>query len=431
MLDQSFNYANVRAIYNAEKRKGIDIDAKFFNQIRLMNRQIRTLQEQLERKEVDPNVYKEKLKERDSITQQELQDLCSRVNTKQYKMAIYKTTCPKGNTVFTLGKNKPEDFFYMKFIQSIIRKCYKVVQADRVAITKQVKIILGDSVPKTILRVDIQKFYDNIPHSKILDYINKDPILSPRIRKIIASVLSQYRVITGRDAGIPRGLGMSAYLSELYMRSFDNEIKFADDVIYYARYVDDIIIIFSGQVEKQKAQNLITSQLERLGLKIHKDGDKFVFMQRPNHNNSFSYLGYQFDFSSNKLVVDISLKRSERIKKRVTAAFLAYWKATDNGRKSETLLFRRIKFLTSNTKLYNTKKTTLVGIFFSNQLIDFPSQQLDNFDIHLESLLENTPSRLKERLRNYTFNNGFETRRFVKFTTHELDQITGVWKYEA
>ena len=48
--------------------------------------------------------------------------------------------------------------------------------------------------------------------------------------------------------GVPRGIGISAYLSELFMRNVDNQIQELDDLIYYARYVDDIIAIFVPQI---------------------------------------------------------------------------------------------------------------------------------------------------------------------------------------
>jgi hypothetical protein len=48
------------------------------------------------------------------------------------------------------------------------------------------------------------------------------------------------------EKGVPRGVGISSYLSELYMENIDNEIRNLQDVIYYARYVDDIFIIISA-----------------------------------------------------------------------------------------------------------------------------------------------------------------------------------------
>ena len=59
-------------------------------------------------------------------------------------------------------------------------------------------------------------------------------------------------------SGVPRGFGVSAYLSELYMREIDNEIKALPDVIYYARYVDDIVIIFSPKTKKNIRTTFLT-----------------------------------------------------------------------------------------------------------------------------------------------------------------------------
>ena len=77
--------------------------------------------------------------------------------------------------------------------------------------------------------------------------INDNQLLSPKSKTLIKSLLYSYNEITNQlglakeeRRGIPRGAGISAYLAELFMREIDNKIKRANNVSYYARYVDDI-----------------------------------------------------------------------------------------------------------------------------------------------------------------------------------------------
>ena len=99
--------------------------------------------------------------------------------------------------------------------------------------------------------------------------------------------------------GIPRGIGISAYLSELYMRDIDIKIKSLEDVIYYARYVDDIIVIICPKTESTKKDYL--SELKKiicienkLTLKDGSDGEpsKTFIKDLTNINVICNYLLY-------------------------------------------------------------------------------------------------------------------------------------------
>ena len=144
----------------------------------------------------------------------------------------------------------------MKQIQKNIQHSFKVKQADRNEIVSQVVNMLDNEFPKYIIRTDIESFYESIPHNELKNVINRNYILSPLSKKVIYEILRQYQSITGLDKGIPRGIGISAYLAELYMRDFDNDIKSLKNVTYYARYVDDIIAIFVP-----KSKNIDSTQL--------------------------------------------------------------------------------------------------------------------------------------------------------------------------
>ena len=111
-------------------------------------------------------------------------------------------------------------------------------------------------------------------------------------------------------------------------------------------------------------------------------------------------------------------------------AFAAYFKERSvNSRHSFRDLVARIKFLTGNTRLLNSKSRAATGIYYNNSIVtDMTSfMQLDK---ELKGLVDSLrSSTLKKRLRILKFTTGFEERRFYNFNGKELKTIVRAWKY--
>jgi hypothetical protein len=150
----------------------------------------------------------------------------------------------KNKDIFLIDKNDPAAYFVSKQLQYNIKKTCKVRQSNYYNIVNQLKNILFTTFPKYVIKTDIKSFYETINTSKLISKIKEDTPLSIFSKKIITNVLHQYRKISKSDKGIPRGIRISVYLAEIYMQDFDEYIKFMDNVIFYSRYVDDIIIVF-------------------------------------------------------------------------------------------------------------------------------------------------------------------------------------------
>ena len=88
-----------------------------------------------------------------------------------------------------------------------------------------------------------------------------------------------------------------------------------------------------------------------------------------------------------------------------------------------------MRFLTGNTRLRNNKKNVLTGIYFSNSQLT-EKDELRGLDEYLIKKIESdiVGVRLQERLKKYRFIEGFESRRFSPFKTHDLAEIMKVWK---
>lgn len=96
---------------------------------------------------------------------------------------------------------------------------------------------------------------------------------------------------------MPRGVGISAYLSELYMSDFDRDLKSIAYVTFYARYVDDIFIIITppsktDDTDYQKPVEDICTKFD-LTMKVAKTKVVKVMETTPKQI-TIDYLGYSF-----------------------------------------------------------------------------------------------------------------------------------------
>lgn len=94
-----------------------------------------------------------------------------------------------------------------------------------------------------VVRLDVRHFYESINREAILMKLVEDARLSYTTLDLLQTLFKN--PIIASSTGLPRGLGISAELSELYMKYFDLSIRRVGGVYYYARFVDDIIVFCS------------------------------------------------------------------------------------------------------------------------------------------------------------------------------------------
>jgi hypothetical protein len=270
------------------------------------------------------------------------------------------------------------------------------------------------------------------------------------------------------------------------MRDIDNEIKALEDVIYYARYVDDIIVIICPKTESKKRhylseiKDIVSKNL--LELKDGTDGkenktQEIILFQNKNkikndfNSDEFKYLGYKFilkHFPKNcktDLTLEISdNKIKEKYIDRLDAIFKAYNNdAKYNEKEARNIMFARLKFLTGNFHLNNNKRNIKSGVFYSNKMLElnynnFESLNKLNSELHEKIIILSTPKGIKNKKDNfkeklinhimcyYDFIKGFEhkekffyTFRFnskeasfyskkFKRVTNKFEVIKSIWK---
>lgn len=346
----------------------------------------------------------------------------------------------------------------LRKINSIICNIYKVKQSNRNYITHDLKNLLLDSTPVFIFKTDIRSFYESVKNKKLLGRLLRDKIVSFEIMEYIRVILSD------KTVGLPRGLNTSASLSELYMREFDAKIKLMNDVGYFARYVDDIIVIFytrnnlstelAGQ-ELNRKMSIIKSELSKLELEInHRKTYAFYipskghlhtfifsnknggcFLLKPGTSKDviyFDYLGYRYKLDINhKLSLSIAKNKINKIKSRIFNSFLLF-----KYDKNFDILEKRIKYLFSNHLIYENDSDRLyAGIYYNYSQCDPDGKFLESMECFYNKILKSNKGYLLDiqykALRKISVTAGFIKRIVEPFSHNDIQKIlSGLKCYE-
>ncbi len=356
---------------------------------------------------------------------------------------VLKQTKIKNSTIYTLDSIKKDksniidraaDDFVLRKINKNLRRIYNIKQSDRTKIIQVIKSILSTHETVYIYKTDITHFYESINKESLLNDINRSSVLSSDTKYFIGRFFDT--PLLKANKGLPRGINISATLSEYYMRAFDRNIKKLEGVFYYARYVDDIIIFSTKEVDINTVKQ-ISSSLPK-GLKLNTQKTQILTFKT---GGTLCFLGYSFTKTSkDDINISISPKKIKKIQKRITCAFLAFVK--DRNFK---LLKDRILFLSANYPMKTEKQslnpyekpgTLHGGIAYNYHLINDPSclKALDCFlykiiftrsFIKINQHLSDTQ---KEQLHRLSFYASFMRRITRKFTLERISTITTCWE---
>lgn len=357
-----------------------------------------------------------------------------------------------GNLVFKLDKHA--DRIVERKLTINLRKVYEIRTASRSTIIENLKLFLKEGIPFRVYRLDIRKFYESFSKNMIYFQIDKSSNLSPSSKLLIKHILEKHSQLGGN--GTPRGLPLSSCISELMMNKFDHQMNNIENVFFYSRYVDDIIIISSGNEDKKKfLDNIKTSLPEGLilnptKLEVSPKVSPLTLAKNiePKKNLvSFEYLGYKFIVSNpyktseskiRVVEVDIATKKANKYKLRLSRAFYDFIKTND-----WYLLKDRIRYLSNNFRVFNPHigKTKLAGIYHNYPEIQLNARNLNGLDHYLRGVVlakhgrlgqlvaPLLTSKMKRELLKNSFIKGHATKRFVHFSSYRINEIKKCWEY--
>lgn len=448
MLDQMFTAENFRRIYDAENRKGADLATRYFPTLEPVTLSIRNKVQEIRDLRKSESTFKAsdfearllKLKseltvlkaDKSSAIDALMDEISHRVLKPSFKIDLSQKIGPKGKAVFCIDE-EPETFFVIKQIQRNIHRIYGVKQASRHDLVCQLRDMLVSKFPFELVRTDISSFYESIDRKRLLEKLERDQLLSSASKKYIKQVLDSYGLISGKPTGVPRGVGISAYLAELYLRPVDKTIRAIPGLVLYCRFVDDIVAVFARPPAGKSLgsfKQLINETLSDNGLALNEEKTSEFNLADANPKK-FEYLGYRFYLKQELFEISPSAAKVMKYRSRMNAAFADYWREKPvNSKKAFRKLVGRIKFLTGNTRLSNSKSRAATGIYFNNPLVtDLSSFKL--LDGQLKRRIgELKRSSLQKKIRKLKFTTGFEQRRYHNFSTRELQMIVRAWKHD-
>ena len=110
--------------------------------------------------------------------------------------------------------------------------------------------------------MDVKSFYYSV-HWKFNDigkYINEDTRLGSitTLTNIISLIFAKYTSVLGNvreltqrieeeECVLPIGMFSSMLLANLYLAKYDREVYLQNNVLYYGRYVDDLLILLDTE----------------------------------------------------------------------------------------------------------------------------------------------------------------------------------------
>lgn len=331
------------------------------------------------------------------------------------------------------------EHYILKKIAYDLKRLYRIYTTNRDDISEQLLNVLETGSAYSIIRLDVESFYESVKISDVVNKIENDKLLSSssiKYLKLLCEVIS--------DDLLPRGLSISPILSELYVRDLDKKIKAINGIYYYARYVDDIIIV--STMDKNYIYNKVKEVFEQFSLSVNKKEYRTnidVINVNQHLSNSFEYLGYKYNIKNydyqKRRVVNVSLSddKVRKIKMRIVSSLLDYSITKDNK-----LLLNRLLLLSGNYNLIskkNTENALKAGVFYSNRLVN-DAKVYNQFNYFLKSALytkkknsfsrriNNIPKYLKVELGRIDFVSGFKNKETHEFSIDEIMEIKKCWK---
>jgi len=155
-----------------------------------------------------------------------------------------------------------------------------------------------------VIDADISKYFDNIPHGKLLELI-ASRIVDKNILKLIKMWLKApaveedngKRKYKGNDKGTPQGGVISPLLANIYLNVLDTiwKLKKVHERLgaRLIRYADDVVALCKGDTER--ISKGIKKVLGDLGLTLNEGKTKVVDTRK----ESFNFLGFTIEVKEN------------------------------------------------------------------------------------------------------------------------------------
>ncbi|WP_309145454.1 reverse transcriptase domain-containing protein [Robertmurraya sp. DFI.2.37] len=158
------------------------------------------------------------------------------------------------------------------------------------SVISKVKTTLNNSNYNYFIKIDIEKFYDNIDHDLLISKVKRKVRKKELINLINNAIKTPTITSTTRkpynknERGVPQGLSISNILANIYMNKLDRDFKDQNDFAYF-RYVDDVLIVCNKD-DRERIDKKLEKHIK--SLKLNYNGEK---KQLGLLSQEFSFLG--------------------------------------------------------------------------------------------------------------------------------------------
>lgn len=374
------------------------------------------------------------VKELDEYLSKHLDEIKEQIRNKKYSpKPVKRVEIPKPDGgVRNLGVPTVVDRFVQQVIAQVLTPIYEPKFSEssygfrpnrccEMAILKALEF-MNDGY-QWVVDIDLEKFFDNVNHDKMISLIMKD-VKCGEIVSLINKFLKSGIMIDDEYKesviGTPQGGNLSPLLSNIMLDQLDKELEARG--LRFTRYADDCIILVGSSKAADRVMKNVSIFIEsKLGLKVNMTKSK---VSKPN---DIKYLGFGFFMDKNdglwkakphaKSVEKLKLKlkkltsrrwsisldeRLEKIKKTIVGWTnyykIGYWK--DVARMVDAhVRFRLRMCIWKQWKKVNTKKKALISLGVPKREAWMLANSRKAYARCASSFLNNvlTNKRLKER----------------------------------
>lgn len=337
------------------------------------------------------------VKELDEYLSKHLDEIKEQIRNKKYSpKPVKRVEIPKPDGgVRNLGVPTVVDRFVQQAIAQVLTPIYEPKFSEssygfrpnrccEMAILKALEF-MNDGY-QWVVDIDLEKFFDNVNHDKMISLIMKD-VKCGEIVSLINKFLKSGIMIDDEYKesviGTPQGGNLSPLLSNIMLNQLDKKLEARG--LRFTRYADDCIILVGSSKAADRVMKNVSIFIEsKLGLKVNMTKSK---VSKPN---DIKYLGFGFFMDKNdglwkakphaKSVEKLKLKlkkltsrrwsisldeRLEKIKKTIVGWTnyykIGYWK--DVARMVDAhVRFRLRMCIWKQWKKVNTKKKALISL---------------------------------------------------------------------
>lgn len=145
-----------------------------------------------------------------------------------------------------------------------------------------------------VVDADIQGYFDNIVHEKLMERIEAT-ISDGAVLRLIRQFLEQDILAEARRwtpvKGTPQGAVLSPLLANIYLHTLDE--KLAEEGYRLVRYADDFVILCQSQEEAERALGSVRGWMAKNELSLHPDKTHIGDCRKAGQG--FGFLGYRFE----------------------------------------------------------------------------------------------------------------------------------------